>query len=59
MRLDFTQKEVDGEKRCVAKEAELNRIKLKIDSINVTQQSMFKRSNQIKDRIAQLLMERD
>ena len=28
MRLDFTQKEVDGEKRCVAKENELNRIKL-------------------------------
>ena len=28
MRLDFTQKEVEGEKRCVAMEAELNRVKL-------------------------------
>ena len=35
MRLDFTQKEVDGEKKCVGMEAELNRVKLKIDKINV------------------------
>ena len=58
MRLDFTQKEVDGEKRCVAMEADLNRVKLTIDKINVEQQHSFQRSNKIQERIKFLNVER-
>ena len=43
MRLDFTQKEVEGEKKCVQMESELNRAKLKIDMINVSSQGRLKR----------------
>ena len=43
MRLDFTQKEVEGEKKCVQIESELNRAKLKIDMINVSLQGRLKR----------------
>ena len=43
MRLDFTQKEVEGEKKCVQIESELNRAKLKIDMINVSSQGRLKR----------------
>lgn len=58
MRLDFTQKEVDGEKRCVAVEADLNRVKLTIDRINVEQANSFTRSNKIQERMKYLNIER-
>ena len=58
MRLDFTQKEVDGEKRCVAVEADLNRLKLTIDKINVEQDNGFKRSNKIVERMKYLNIEK-
>lgn len=57
-RLDFGQREVDGERNLVQIEDELNRIKMRIDSINIANQQSHKHITLSKSKQEKVLEEK-